>query len=74
MTCVECDSKVRVVETIDYAGIQYRRRVCNTCGAHFWTEELIVENMDCVRDALACKQMKYYDNKKRRRSQCAMYE
>ncbi len=74
MRCCECDCKTTVQQTIDYAGIQYRKRMCNTCGIVFWTEELTVENMDCVRDAVAYVKMRYRDNKKRRRSQCTMDE
>lgn len=65
MECLNCDDgKTIVIDSIKYAGTVLRKRKCQLCSSVVWTEELEVEDLDTVREALSYKQRKYRANKK----------
>lgn len=39
MTCLDCDGETKVVDTVPYDGVVFRRRKCVKCGLSFGTME-----------------------------------
>ena len=53
--CPECGGKTMVIDSREYAGAVYRRRVCKKCDYRFFSEETEIDgrsNKELLRKAM----------------------
>lgn len=56
MTCIDCNGKTRVRDSVEFEGVVFRKRICTECGKKFGTMEDIYDiNSSVFKEAFRTK-------------------